>query len=109
MAPRMVPEGSRGLPGTPLGIDSVFDTLFSSNLAPIGPQFWLPFGLHFGAFFDKFSEPSPGAAPAGLGPDFGAIWAPFWYLFGSFLGTPGHCKNNEKPKGKNTFSRFGDL
>ena len=70
MAPRMVPGGSWGLPGTPLGIDSVFDTLFSWNLAPTWPPFGLPFGIHFGDFVDQFSERPLGTVPGGPGPDF---------------------------------------
>ena len=100
MAPRMVPEGSRGLPGTPLGIHSLFEHLISWILAPIWPPFWLPLGLHFGSFFDEFSERPPGAILGGLGPDFGAIWPPFWSLFGSFFGVLGHSEKYEKPNGK---------
>ena len=77
MGPRMAPEGSWGLPGTPLRIDSIFGYLFSSILAPIWDPFWLPSGVDFGTFFDHFSEHLPGAALDGLGPDFGTIRLPF--------------------------------
>ena len=80
-APRMVPEGSRGLPGTPLEMHAVSGLLFSSILAPIWLPFGFPFDLHFGAFFHEFPECSPGGVPGGPGPDFGAGWPPFWNIF----------------------------
>ena len=86
MASTVVPEGSWGLPGTPLGMGVVCAHLFSSIFVPNLVPSWLPFGVQFGAILDEFSEGPPGTVPSGLGPDSGASWdlfrEPFWVMFG---------------------------
>ena len=89
----MVPEASRGLPGTPLGIDPVFGHPFLAILAPIWGPIGLPFGSNFGVIFYIFFGSALGTLLGGLGSNLGAILAPFWLRFGTLLGVPAKSEN----------------